>query len=97
MRGGPSFRRKKVPLALPSKKAALINSRPSLNESEGRGRAYEGLYEFLNASEQLRRKKALLKKQDKNGFLEGVWGNFLFLKEVSPKTSPLVLSPKKAV
>ena len=97
MRGGPSFRRKKVPLALPTKKAALINSRPSLNGSEGRGRAYEGLYEFSNSSERLCRKKALLKKQDKNGFLEGVWGNFLFLKEVSPKTSPLVLSPKKAV
>ena len=97
MREDLSFWRKKGPLALSPKKAALINSRPSLNGSEGRGRAYEGLYEFLNASEQLRRKKALLKKQDKNGFLEGVWGNFLFLKEVSPKTSPLVLSPKKAV
>ena len=97
MRGGPSFGRKKVPLALPSKKAALINSRPSLNGSEGRGRTYEGLYEFSNSSERLRRKKTLLKKQDKNGFLEGVWENFLFLKEVSPKTSPLVLSPKKAV
>ena len=66
-----SFWRKKGPLALSPKKAALINSRPSLNRSEGRGRAYEGLYEFSNSSERLRRKKTLLKKQDKMVSLKG--------------------------
>ena len=69
---GTFFQEKEeVPLALPSKKAALINSRPSLNKSEGRGRAYEGLYEFSNSLERLRRKKTLLKKQDKMVSLKG--------------------------